>query len=268
MLEKLGFKPEEAAFISSKIVVDQARGSGHAWGAQMKDDKSHLRTRIGEKGMDYKGYNIAIHEFGHNVEQTISLHDVDYYILAGVPSTAFTEANAFIFQKRDLELLGIKDENPDKEYLMALDNFWSVYEIMGVSLVDMNVWKWLYAHPDANPEQLKNAVIDIAKDIWNKYYADIFGVKDQVVLAIYSHMINDPLYLSAYPVGYIIEFQLEKQFEKEKERTGLKIAGEELRIYSFGRIIPQLWMEHAVGSELSVKPILLAVDDALTNLKR
>ncbi|MCK7534347.1 MAG: hypothetical protein MZV63_26685 [Marinilabiliales bacterium] len=64
--------------------------------------------------MNYKGYNIAIHEFGHTVEQTISLHDVDHYLLRGVPNTAFTEALAFVFQKRDLELLGIKDENQDK----------------------------------------------------------------------------------------------------------------------------------------------------------
>ena len=34
----------------------------------MKGQRSRLRTRIPSQGMDYKGYNIAIHEFGHNVE--------------------------------------------------------------------------------------------------------------------------------------------------------------------------------------------------------
>jgi len=100
MLKKLGWSPERASYIADKIVVDPARGSGHAWGAARKGSLSHLRTRISDKGMDYKGYNIAVHEFGHNVEQTISLYNVDNYTMSGVPNTAFTEANAFIFQSR------------------------------------------------------------------------------------------------------------------------------------------------------------------------
>jgi hypothetical protein len=82
--------------------------------------------------MDYKGYNIAIHELGHNVEQTVTMNDVDYYMLQGVPNTAFTEAVAFLFQKRDLELLGMPNADPNKEHMMALDIFWGSYEIMGV----------------------------------------------------------------------------------------------------------------------------------------
>jgi hypothetical protein len=261
ILVKLGFKAEMAQSITSKISVEASRGPGHALGALMKSDKSHLRTRIGKDGMNYKGYNIAIHEFGHNVEQTISLQDVDYYMLAGVPSTAFTEALAFIFQKRDLELLGIKDANPDKEFLLTLDNFWACYEIMGVSIVDMHVWQWLYEHPNATPKELKESVIRISKEVWNKYYADVFGIKDQPILAIYSHMIDAPLYLSAYPVGHLIDFQIEEQFK------GKNFADETLRMFKYGRIIPQLWMKHAVGSEISIKPMLKATDEALKKIK-
>jgi hypothetical protein len=257
ILVKLGFTMDKAEYIASKIQVDAARGSGHAWGAMMKGDKARLRTRIGAKGMDYKGFNIAMHELGHCVEQTLTLYDMDYYLLNGVPNTAFTEALAFIFQKRDLEVLGIKDENPLKNDMMALDIFWSNYEIMGVSLVDMNVWKWLYAHPNATKTELKNAVISIAKDVWNKYYADVFGIKDQAILAIYSHMIDNPLYLSAYPLGHLIDFQIEKQLE------GKSFGDEVIRIYSKGRIIPQAWMKEAVGKELSNKPLLEAVGRAL-----
>ena len=78
MLEKLGWTKERAEFIASKISVDPARGSGHALGAEMHSMNSHLRTRIPATGMNYKGYNIAVHEFGHNVEQTISLYEVPY----------------------------------------------------------------------------------------------------------------------------------------------------------------------------------------------
>ncbi len=261
ILIKLGFSKENALFITSKIKVDASRGAGHAWGAQMKSDKARLRTRIGTDGMNYKGYNIAVHEFGHNVEQTISLHNVDYYIMNGVPNTAFTEALAFIFQKRDLELLGIKNENQMKEHLAALDNFWACYEIMGVSLVDMNVWKWLYQHPDATPAQLKETVISISKEIWNKYYAPVFGQKDQPILAIYSHMIDAPLYLSAYPVGHLIDFQIEAQFK------GKNFADEVLRMYAEGRLIPQYWMKKAVGKEISIQPMMDATTEALKFVK-
>ncbi len=50
-----------------------------------------------------------------------------------------------VFQKRDLELLGIKDENPEKEKMDILDKIWSMYEICGVSMLDISVWKWMYA---------------------------------------------------------------------------------------------------------------------------
>jgi hypothetical protein len=261
ILIKLGWKPERAKEIAAKVQVDPARGSGHAAGAYMKSDKARLRTRIMDNGMNYKGYNIAVHEFGHNVEQTMDLHNIDYYMLSGVPNTAFTEALAFIFQKRDLDLLGIRDNNPEKEDLLALDNFWMSYEIMGVGLVDMNVWKWMYANPEANPAQLKEAVITIAKETWNKYYAPVFGMKDEPILAIYSHMIDNPLYLSNYPVGHLIDFQIEKQI------TGKPFASEVERIYEQGRLIPQVWMKGAVGREISIQPILDATTKALTVVK-
>jgi len=140
MLVKLGWDAGRAQYISEKITVDPARGSGHAWGAQMKGSKSHLRTRVPEKGMDYKGYNIAVHEFGHNVEQTISMYDVDNYMMAGVPNTAFTEALAFVFQSRDLFLLGIDTKNPEKEKFDTFDKAWSLMEIIGVGVVDMSLW--------------------------------------------------------------------------------------------------------------------------------
>lgn len=260
MLTQLGWDKQRADFLASKITVQPARGSGHALGAEMHDMYSYLRTRVPETGMNYKGYNIAVHEFGHNVEQTISLHSVPYYSMHGVPNTAFTEALAFIFQSRDLKLLNINDPNPDKDALKTLDTFWSIYEIMGVSMVDMGVWKWLYAHPDATAEELKVATIAIAKEVWNSYFADVFGTKDEPILAVYSHMIAYPLYLSAYSFGHLIDFQIE-QYLKGKD-----FAKEVERIYSLGRLTPQLWMVKATGSEISNAPILNAVDDALKQM--
>ena len=262
ILIKLGWNPEKAKEITALITVDNSRGAGHAWGAEMRNDVARLRTRIGVGGLDYKGYNIAVHEFGHNVEQTITMNDVDYYMLNGVPNTAFTEAVAFLFQKRDLELLGLKNPNPEDAYYLALDNFWSSYEIMGVSLVDIQVWEWLYANPDATPAQLKETVIRIAKEIWNSYYADVLGGPDEMLLGIYSHMIDYPLYLPNYPMGHLIAFQIEQQVR------GKNMAEEIDRMFTQGRIIPQLWMKGGVGSPISVDPLLSATNEALEALTK
>ena len=63
-------------------------------------------------------------------------------------------------------------------------------------MLDISVWKWMYAHPNATAGELQEAVIRLSKEIWNKYYAPVFGVKDETVLAIYSHMIG---YRSTFP---------------------------------------------------------------------
>lgn len=257
MLKKLGWSSDRAKYLADKIVVDPARGSGHAWGAGMRGAKSHLRTRISEKGMDYKGYNIAVHEFGHNVEQTISLYDVDYYTMSGVPNTAVTEALAFVFQHRDLFLLGIKENDPEAEKVEILDAAWSLMEIMGVGMTEMLVWKWLYENPGATAAQLKEKTIDIAAETWNKYYAPVFGVQDSPVLAIYSHTIDVPLYLPNYSYGHIVQFQIEN-YLKDK-----KLASEVDRMFSQGRLSPQQWMMGAVGSKISAEPILESLREVL-----
>jgi oligoendopeptidase F len=121
----------------------------------------------------------------------------------------------------------------------------------------MKAWNWLYRNPEASPEELKEALISIAKEVWNTYYADIFKIKDQPILAIYSHLINSALYLPDYPLGQIIAFQIEKFLEG-------KNLGEEIeRMCCAGKITPQLWMRRAVGSRISTKPLLDAVDETL-----
>ena len=270
MLMDLGFAPEKAKEVASHIVVEAARGSGHARPCVGREQPARLRTRVGNKGMDYKGYNIAIHEFGHNVEEVISLYDIDYYTLAGIPNTGFTEASAFLFQERDLEILnyelGIKnDVNEDNSKLLiqnsTFDMIWGMYEIMGVSLVDMRMWQWLYANPNATAADLREAVLAIAADVWNAYYYPILGEKDSPLLGIYSHMVGYALYLPAYPIGNLVQYQLEEHLAKCA--TPEEWAKEYTRIYQQGCLTPNAWMRGAVGSPMSVEPILKAVREQL-----
>ena len=262
ILQQLGFAPKNADFIAMRITVDPARGAGHAWGALMKAEKSRLRTRVPEGGMNYQGFQVAMHELGHCVEQTLSLQKVDSWFMAGVPNTAISEAFAFIFQNQDLEILGWPNEERHARHLQALNTLWMTYEIMGVALVDMKVWDWMYQKPDANPADLRKAVLAIAREVWNKYYADIFGVRDQVILAAYSHMIDAALYLPDYPLGHLVEFQLEN-FLSDRN------LGQEMeRMCQVGRLIPQLWMQNAVGEEISAGPLLAAAEEALKVIKK
>ena len=259
MLEKMGFSPMKSKEISSHIAVEPARGSGHAWPCLGRNEDARLRTRIPATGMDYKGYNIAVHEFGHCVEQVLDMYFIDYYMLSGVPNTAYTEASAFLWQHRDLQLLpdariGNGIANPDE----VLDQFWSMYEIMGVSLVDMAMWQWIYTHPNASAKELCEATQQIAKEIWNVYYEPVLGEHDCILLAIYSHMVNSPMYLPNYPLGHIVQYQLEEHLAQCKTQT--EFADEYARIYQLGRLTPKEWMIQAVGEAPSIEPILRAVD--------
>ncbi|HKM83761.1 MAG TPA: hypothetical protein VJY15_22750 [Candidatus Acidoferrum sp.] len=258
LLVKLGFTPEKAQFLANNIIVDPARGSGHAMGAEMRSEKAHLRTRVEKNGMNYKGYNIAVHEMGHNVEQTFSLNEIDYTLLKGVPNNAFTEALAFVFQGRDLELLGLAAPDARSDALKTLNDFWSTYEMSAVGLVDMGVWHWMYDHPKATPAQLQVATVEIAQNIWNRYYAPVFGTKDVVLLGIYSHMIDSFLYLPDYSMGYMIAYQIEEQMKKAGN-TGSEFE----RMARMGDVTPDLWMENATGKPVGPEPLLAATEKAL-----
>lgn len=261
ILVKLGFTKERADLIAANVVVDPARGSGHALGAAMRQAKTHLRTRVERGGMNYKGYNIAVHELGHNVEQTFSLNLIDHTLLQGVPNAAFTEALAFVFQNKDLELLGLARPDAQSEAMKTLNDFWGTYEIAGMSLVDMQTWHWLYENPRATPAQLKAAQLRIAREVWNKYYAPVFKRRDVVLLAVYAHMIDYPLYLPNYPLGHMIAFQIEEQIEKAG-----KIGPEFERMATAGNIAPDLWMKRATGAPVGPDALLHATERALAAL--
>ncbi len=258
ILTALGFSPERARFLAGHIEVDPSRGAGHAMPAARRGDRPRLRTRVGEGGMDYKGYNIAVHELGHNVEQVFSLYEVDHTLLAGVPNNAFTEALAFVFQSRDLELLGEPPPDAEARRQQTLSDFWQTWEMAGVALVDLEVWRWMYAHPDATPAQLREATVEISKGMWNRYYAPVLGGKDSTLLGIYSHMIAYPLYLADYPLGRMIAFQIEEHLSEAKD-----FGAEFERMSSLGMLNPDLWMERATGGPVSAEPLLRAVAEAV-----
>jgi oligoendopeptidase F len=165
---------------------------------------------------------------------------------------------AFVFQAHDLDLLGLRKPDPQAEALKTLNDFWGTYEIAGVALVDMAVWHWMYDHPTATPAQLKEATLGIARKIWNQYYAPVLGSKDVVLLGVYSHMIHSYLYLPDYPLGHLIAHQVEEYIRKSGN-----IATEVERMTRYGSVAPDLWMQHAVGTDVGADAMIQSAERAL-----
>ena len=203
-----------------------------------------------------------MHELGHNVEQVFSLERVDHTLLMGVPNNAFTEALAFVFQARDLELLGLQKPDAASERERVLSDFWQTWEIAGVALVDVATWHWLYEHPEASAAELREAVVRIAEATWERYYAPVLGGTTTPLLGVYSHMISYPLYLADYPIGHLIAFQIEEHLHKAVQGGG-QLGAEFERMASFGAVTPDVWMMHATGAPVGAEPLLRATEAAL-----
>jgi oligoendopeptidase F len=144
--------------------------------------------------------------------------------------------------------------------LRVLDAFWNTREIAGSALVEIDVWNWLYAHPDATAEQLRDATVRLAREVWNKYYEPTLGGHDTVLLGIYSHTISLPLYLFNYVLGHLIAFQVEEHVAGKDAAT---FATEFERVARLGRILPDEWMKAATGKPVTTEPLLKATEAAL-----
>jgi hypothetical protein len=71
-------------------------------------------------------------------------------------------------------------------------------------------------------------------------------------------MVNSPMYLPNYPIGHIVQFQLEQFFA---DKTDCQWAEQYQRCYRLGRLTPEEWLRQATGSTLSVEPILKQVSN-------
>jgi hypothetical protein len=124
--------------------------------------------------------------------------------------------------------------------------------------VDIGVWRWMYQHPEASPAELREATLRVARDLWNRHFAPLLGARDVPLLAVYSHMVEHPLYLSDYPVGHMIAAQIEEHLGKAQS-----LGAEFERMARLGRVTPDAWMRHATGEPVSPAALLRAAAAAL-----
>jgi hypothetical protein len=115
----------------------------------------------------------------------------------------------------------------------------------------------MYDNPNATPAELRDATIDIAKGVWHDYYAPVFKKRDEVLLGVYSHMVNSFMYLPDYPVGHMIAFQIEEKIPDMKS-----IGAEFARMAKHGSVTPDNWMKHATGAPVGPDAMLRAANKA------
>ncbi|MHC9540962.1 MAG: hypothetical protein AB9903_15795 [Vulcanimicrobiota bacterium] len=257
ILMKLGFSPERAQFISNRIVVEPSRSAGEALGASLPQSVEHMRIHIDRKGLSYKDYRKALYLLGQCTLHILANDTRDYAIMRGTPGQAFEEAFALVFQSRDLKLLDLDSQDAAMKNMETLNTLWSAFERSGSSLVSLRLWRWMYAHPEASPEEIRNATIAISKEVWNLYFAPVIGEKDSTLLSVYSHLISADLFVLQHSMGRIIQFQIETKINEKN------LASEMERMCSTGKVTPDIWMKNAVGAPVSPEALLNASDDAL-----
>ncbi|MEE2912794.1 MAG: hypothetical protein VX436_03220 [Planctomycetota bacterium] len=258
VLRDLGYNDEDAEFLGARVNVEIARGAGHAMRPGIPEYNAWLRTNRLDDRLGWDGFDTAMHELGHNLEQLISTHFVPRPLLRNVPNTACTEAFAFLYQNKAKQVVGIEEENEAKSFAIAsIEGLLAACQIAGPSLVELYTWRWLYKNPKTTPGELRDQMMSIAQDVWSKYFASHFGEDPYNILAAYQHMIGYPLYLADYTIGHVISHQIKSHMR------GKDLAAETKRICSIGRLTPDLWMKQAVGSSISA---LQLIDDAAAGL--
>jgi hypothetical protein len=248
VLRDLGFPAKDAQELGTRIRVEIARGSGHAMRPALPQFDAWLRTSRLANELGWDGFDTAMHELGHNLEQLCSTLKVARPALRNVPNTACTEAFAFLYQSLGRRVLGI-DPPGGAERAHAADavaTMLSACQIAGPSLLELHTWRWLYANPDADAPALRAEVLATADRLWARHYAQHYGPDPYRLLAAYQHMIAHPLYLADYAIGHVMSHQIRDHIR------GKDIAAETIRITSIGRLTPDLWMRRATGSPLSI----------------
>ena len=259
ILRALGFTKATAAFLAAHIQTEAARGSGHASPARLYPYRSYLRTNHAQGQSNWPALTTAMHELGHCIEQVFSLHRVPRPALIGVPNLGVTEGMAFTFQEYARAVVGVPYP-PNHQAISTLTTYLTACEIAGAGLVDLLVWRWLYAHPDATPEALQDATLRTAGEVWQRYYQPYLGADENHLLAAYQHMIGMMLYLPNYTVGHVIAHMVRRHM------TPRTLAREVERMCAQGDVTPDVWLTRAVGHPLSAQPLIDDVGAALVEL--
>ena len=253
VLRELGFSDADADFLGSRIRVEVCKGAGHAMRPYLEGYGAWLRTSSLDTELGWDGFDTAMHELGHNLEQLCSCYFAPRASLRGVPNTACTEAFAFLYQSLAKRVLGIEDpaaaeRSYHEETIAAM---LMTCQIAGPSLVELRTWREIYDLGDAcTPEAIRAAVLRHSEEVWNEFFQPHYGDDPYHILGAYQHMLGHPLYLADYAIGRTMSHQIRSHMR------GRDLAAETKRICSIGSVTPDAWMREAVGGPLSAVPLI------------
>ncbi len=253
ILRAIGFQDDKADFLGARVRVELARGAGHAVPPGLPEYGAWLRTNGKPGALDWDGFEIGMHELGHNIEQLCSVHFVPRPMLRRVPNSACSEAFAFLYQSQARRLAGIIDEGGAEAAAReaTLRTMLDACQIAGPALVELRAWRWMYAQRETpTPEALRDAVLEFAAEVWQAYYAEYFGPDPYSLLAAYQHMVGYPLYLSNYVLGHVMAEQVRSHVVTRD------LASETVRICGIGNLTPDAWLKRAVGDGLRVDALI------------
>lgn len=256
ILRQIGFPQKMAEAVTGTIMVQQTDGIPHGGWREMRGDKSYVRINVPPGGMDYKLFQLGLHEYGHDMQLSISLDMIDYYFLKDVPAASFSESFAMMLEGSANDLLGIEKDEQARD-MAVLRAFWRAYTNSGPSLVEMRMWHWMYEHPGASASLFQDAALRIAKEVWNEYFAPVFHERDVPLLLVFNHLVRGVLYFPEYPMGEVIAFQINDYVK------GKNLGKEIVRMCRIGAITPNHWMQQAVGAPISAKPLQKAAEEVL-----
>ena len=264
ILRTIGFDDEKAEFLGTRVRVELARGAGHAVPPGLPEYGAWLRTNGQPGALDWDGFEIGMHELGHNIEQLCSVHYVPRPMLRRVPNSACTEAFAFLYQSQARRVAGLQADGEVDSVARAatLRTMMNACQIAGPALVELRAWRWMYAQPGTpTPEALRDAVLEISDDVWHTSYAEYFGPDPFALMGAYQHMVGYPLYLSNYVMGHIMSEQI-RAYVATRD-----LASETMRICGIGNLTPDAWLKRAVGEGLRVSALVDGAGAALADLK-
>jgi Zn-dependent M32 family carboxypeptidase len=89
----------------------------------------------------------------------------------------------------------------------------------------------------------------------------VFGGRAVWLLAIYSHTINNMLYLPDYAIGHMIAFQVKAQMQK-----ACNFGAEFERVARISSVAPDLRMIQATGKPVGPEALIEAASRALREL--
>lgn len=260
ILIRFGLASDSARFVADHIIVEPSRTGAHTEGSYTLSRSVRLRVPVvAGTGLDSRSLDGATHELGHCVEHILTLRNADYYLMSDSPDM-LKECSAFLFQNRSRDPKPSDVVNTRKQALATLREFLQAEYLSGLALVEIRIWRWLAAHPDAEPAQLVSEANSIAEEVWNTFFEPVFGSRNSRNLNLCPFMVNSPLYCSNYPISQMVNYQLKAYLE------GKRLGPELDRLSKLGRLPPKIWMEQATGQEITPSSFLDAVKAACTTV--